>query len=134
MINIDDFGKVEIKIGTILTAEKVENADKLLRLTVDFGFVKKIVPPVAGALKEDGTPADPTITEEADVRQIVSGIAMHYPDPQVLVGKQCPFVTNLEPRTIKGLESRGMICATSGEGFFALLHPSAPVPPGSKIK
>ncbi|MFA6094827.1 MAG: hypothetical protein WC757_02990 [Candidatus Paceibacterota bacterium] len=134
MINIDDFGKVEIKIGTILTAEKVENADKLLRLTVDFGTTKKVVPAAEGAVKEDGTSADPTTIEEVDVRQIISGIAMHYLDPQVLVGKQCPFVTNLEPRTIKGLESRGMICATSGEGFFSLLHPSAPVPPGAKIK
>ena len=74
-ISIDDFKKVEIKIGEIKSAEKAENADKLLRLEVNFG---------------DHT------------RQIVSGIAEYYPEPNDLVGKKCPFITNLEPRNIRG--------------------------------
>jgi methionyl-tRNA synthetase len=108
MINIDDFKKVEIKIGEILTAEKVEGADKLLKFTVDF---KEEVP-----------------------RQILSGIALHYPDPQVLVGKKFPFVTNLEPRMLRGHESNGMIMAVSdAEGNFSLIEPTSSVASGSKI-
>lgn len=106
MISIDDFKKVEIRIGRILAAEKVENADKLLRLSVDLG---------------EGSP-----------RQIVSGIAEYFPDPSSLIGKECPFVANLEPRVIRGLESNGMILAVGApEGVFALLHPDREVPPGS---
>ncbi len=112
MISIDDFKKVEIGIGHILSAEKVEDADKLLRLSVDFG-------------------------EEAP-RQIVSGISAYFPDPQALVGKKCAFAMNLEPRTIRGLESQGMILAVSGgendEAFFSLLEVSQKVSPGSKVK
>ncbi len=108
MISIDDFQKVEIKVGHILSAEKVPETDKLLKLSVDFA---------------EGTP-----------RQIVSGISTYFPDPQALVGKKCAFAANLEPRTIKGLESQGMILAVSGEGFFSLLEAGADVPPGSSVK
>lgn len=107
-ISIDDFKKVEVKIGQILTAEKVEGADKLIRFTVDF-------------------------KEEAP-RQILSGIALHFPDPQALVGKKFPFVTNLEPRTIRGFESNGMIMAVSdSEGHFSLLESDPSILPGSRI-
>ncbi len=106
-ISIDEFKKGEIRIGTILSVEKVENADKLLRLRVDFG-------------------------EKS--RQIVSGIAAYYPDPALLVGVSCAFATNLEPRTIRGLVSDGMILAASTEdGMFSLLEAKG-VPPGTKIK
>lgn len=105
-ISFDDFKKVDIRIGTITHAEIVEGADKLLRLEVDFGEEK---------------------------RQIVSGIRGYVPDPAVLVGKQCPFAYNLAPRTIFGLESQGMIMAAGEEDSFALLHPSAPVPPGTTL-
>jgi len=109
MISIDEFKKVEITIGTILTAEKVPDADRLLRLTVDFG--------------------------EEKPRQIISGIAEYFPDPAALVGRQSPFVTNLEPRTIRGLESQGMILAVGvPEGVFSLMHPDHEVPPGSGAK
>ncbi len=112
MISIDDFKKLEIKIGHILSAEKVENADKLLKLSVDMG--------------------------EETPRQIVSGISMYFPDPQTLVGKKCAFAANLEPRTIRGLESQGMILAVNGgeEGgeFFSLLETSGDVLPGSAVK
>ncbi|MCX6736378.1 MAG: hypothetical protein NTZ13_04830 [Candidatus Parcubacteria bacterium] len=109
MINIDDFKKVEIKIGEILSAEKVENADKLLKLSVGFG--------------------------EETPRQIVSGIALYFPDISVLVGKKCAFATNLEPRIIRGLESNGMILAVSTEdGKFSLLETNNDIPAGETIK
>src|SRR3989344_3519888 len=111
-ITIDDFKKLEIKIGEILSAEKVEDADKLLKLSVDFG-------------------------EEAP-RQIISGISSYFPVPPALVGKKCVFAANLEPRTIRGFESQGMILAVNGENngeqFFSLLETSANVVPGSQVK
>jgi methionyl-tRNA synthetase len=109
MITIDDFKKIEIKIGEILSAEKVPDTDKLLRLSVAMG-------------------------EEAP-RQIVSGIAAHFPAPSALVGKKCAFAANLEPRVIRGLESNGMILAVSAEdGKFSLLEVSSDMPAGSVIK
>ena len=112
MITIDDFAKVEIRIGLILSAEKIEGSDKLLKLSVDMG-------------------------EEAP-RQIVSGIAAFFPDPQALVGTRCAFAANLEPRTIRGFESQGMILAVSGQtdgaDFFSLLETLPAVPPGSRVK
>ena len=107
MATIDEFKQIEMKIGTIISAEKVENADKLLRLMVDFN-------------------------EDAP-RQILSGIAEFYV-PEELVGKQCPFVTNLEPRTIRGLESNGMILAVGIEGRAVLLHPDRLVDSGSGLR
>lgn len=107
-ISYDDFAKLEIKIGTIRSVEIVPDADKLLRLEVDFG--------------------------EEEFRQIVSGIRTYFDDIQELVGKQCPFITNLEPRTIRGLVSNGMILAASIEDAFALLHPSIELPSGTKLK
>jgi methionine--tRNA ligase beta chain len=108
LINIDEFKKLEIKIGHILSAEKIEGADKLLKLSVDMG--------------------------EEKPRQIVSGIALFFPEPGVLVGKKCAFAANLEPRVIRGFESQGMILAVNGEGFFSLLETSADVTPGSTVK
>jgi methionyl-tRNA synthetase len=114
MISYDDFAKLEIKIGTILSVEIVEDADKLLRLSVD-----------VGESDEEGNPKP---------RQIISGIRTYFEDPQVLVGRQCPFLTNLEPRVIRGFESQGMILAASTPESFALLHPHAPIVSGAKIK
>lgn len=109
MINYEDFSKLEIKVGKILSAEKIPDTDKLLRLSVDMGEV---------------TP-----------RQIVSGISAHYPDPLTLVGTKCAFVANLEPRTIRGFESQGMILAVSNEeGAFSLLKVSEDIPAGLKVK
>ena len=107
-IRYDDFAKVEISLGTILSVEVVPDADKLLRLEVDFG--------------------------EETPRQILSGIREYFDDPLVLVGKQCPFVTNLAPRTIRGLESNGMILAANTPDAFALLHPSQPLANGTTLK
>lgn len=109
MITIDDFSKVEMHIGHITAVERVPDTDKLLRLAVDFG--------------------------EAEPRQVVSGIAGYFDDPQVLVGKRCPFVTNLEPRTIRGLESQAMIVAVhTDDGAFSILEPTmAEMPAGTKL-
>lgn len=108
MISYDDFAKVEIRIGEIMSVEIIEDADKLLKLSVDFG-------------------------EEAP-RQIVSGIRTYFEDPQSLVGVKCPFITNLEPRVIRGFESQGMILAASNDGTLALLYPSSDVPVGTRLK
>lgn len=105
-ITIDDFAKVEIRIGTVLEAEKVPDADKLIRLQFDFG------------------------DEE---RQVMSAIAEFYPDPSVLVGKQIAVCVNLEPRKFRGYESQGMIMATDNEEGVVLLTPEKIVKPGSKI-
>jgi methionyl-tRNA synthetase len=69
------------------------------------------------------------------VRQIVSGISLYYPDPLVLVGKKCMFVTNLEPRKIKGFDSNGMLFALSTpDGKFSILEPNSDIPEGTKAK
>ncbi len=107
-ISYGDFAKLEIKIGTILSVDIVEGADKLLKLMVEIG--------------------------EENPRQIVSGIRTFFEDPQLLVGKQCPFITNLEPRVIRGLESQGMIMAASNEEEFSLLYPSVVMKAGSVVK
>jgi methionyl-tRNA synthetase len=108
MIAIEDFQKVEIRAGKILSAERVPETDKLLKLSVDLG--------------------------EETPRQIISGIAAHFPDPMTLVGLTCAFAANLEPRVIRGLESQGMIMAASNtEGAFSLLILND-VPPGTKVK
>lgn len=137
MITYDDFAKVEIRAGRILSAEKVPETDKLLRLSVDFGV---IIPPavVATVSTEVASDTPVEIPVEApvpvrDVRQIVSGISAYFPEPSVLVGKTCMFVTNLEPRKIKGLESNGMLFALStSDGAFSLLEPGAGIPEGTR--
>jgi methionine--tRNA ligase beta chain len=105
-INIDDFHNVEIMVGEILAAERIEGSNKLLKLRVSFG------------------------DEE---RQVLSGIAAYFPDPAVLVGRRTPFVTNLEPRQIMGLESQAMLLATGGgETPLSLFETSAPA--GAKVR
>jgi methionine--tRNA ligase beta chain len=107
-ISIDDVKKVEIRIGKILSAENIEGSEKLLKLSVDFG---------------EDTP-----------RTVLSGIAKYFPGGEGLAGIKCAFVANLEPRAMMGMESQGMILATSGENFFSLLKVSDDVPAGSIIK
>ncbi|MDO8548196.1 MAG: methionine--tRNA ligase [bacterium] len=106
-ISIDDFKKVEIRVGEIVSAEKIEGSDKLLKLKVNFG------------------------TEE---RQVLSGIAGWFPEPQTLVGKRVPFVTNLAPRMMMGLESHAMILATGGEADAPLSLFETNAAPGSKVR
>lgn len=142
MINIDQLKQVEIKIGEIISAEKVEGADKLLKLMVNFGT--KVSPPiatevpvsVASAMESTSSVVEAVPSEvEKDVRQIISGIAPYFSDPVTLVGLKCAFVTNLEPRTIRGLQSNGMILATGGGNDpFTLLRANADTVPGSLIR
>lgn len=105
-ITIDEFSKIEVQIGTVRLAERVPETDKLFRLMVDFN-------------------------EESGPRQIVSGIAAYVSDPESLVGRQLAFVTNLEPRMIRGLESNGMLFAVGSEESFAFVIPDREVPPGT---
>ena len=105
-ISIDDLAKVHVQVGTVLSAEQVPDTDKLLKLSVEIG-------------------------EPTGPRQIVSGINEYVSSPEELVGKQLAFVTNLKPRTIKGLESNGMLFAVGNKDTFAFLSPSKDVPPGT---
>ena len=107
-ISFAQFAELEIVIGTILTVSVVPDADRLLLLKVDVG--------------------------EAEPRQIVSGIREYFTDEQELVGRQCPFVINLEPRKIRGLESNGMILASHTESIFSLLTPTPALPPGTPVR
>lgn len=107
-ISFDDFMKLDIRVGTIVSVKAVPDTDKLLKLTVDIG--------------------------EEEPRQIVSGIKHFFADFTVLEGRQAPFVINLEPRTIKGLESQGMIMAVGDADTFSLLSPEKAVPPGTPVR
>lgn len=106
-LSLDEFKRADIRVGTVLEAQRVPDTDKLLRLEVDLG--------------------------EETHRQILSGIA-EYVDPNDLKGRQLLFVTNLEPRIIRGLASNGMLLATGEGDDFTLLVPAKPVPPGSPIR
>ena len=107
MINIEEFLKVEIKMGKILSAERIEGSEKLLKLSIDLG--------------------------EESPRQILSGVAKAVGDPSELVGKTVPIIANLAPRMMMGMESQGMmLCADNGTPVF--LHPSSDVSPGSVVK
>ena len=106
MITFSDFRKMEIKIGKIISAEKVEGTDKLIRLEINLGEEK---------------------------RQLVAGIAKYY-GPEELINKEIPVLINLEPRKIKGIESQGMLLAVVEGERPVLLHPDKEVSPGSMIK
>jgi len=106
LISYDDFAKIDIRVATILSAEKVPKTDKLLHLKVDIG------------------------NEE---RELVAGIAEHY-KPEDLLGKQALMLVNLEPRTIRGIKSQGMILAIESEGNLTLAVPEKYSPPGSVVK
>jgi methionyl-tRNA synthetase len=105
-IVFDDFGKIDLKVGTIVSAEKVEKADKLLQLQVDLGF---------------------------EVRTIVSGIALHF-EPAAIVGKQVVVVANLAPRKMRGIMSNGMILmAEDAIGKLHFVSPEAVINAGSNV-
>jgi methionine--tRNA ligase beta chain len=105
-IVFDDFAKIDLKVGTIISAEKVEKADKLLKLQIDLGF---------------------------ETRTVVSGIALHF-SPADIVGKQVVVVANLAPRKMRGIESNGMILmAEDAEGKLKFVAPDAGVNNGSGV-
>jgi methionyl-tRNA synthetase len=105
-IQFDDFAKIDLKVGTIVTAEKVEKADKLLKLSVDLGF---------------------------ETRTIISGIALHF-QPEDIIGKQVTVVTNLAPRKMRGIESNGMILmAEDKSGKLHFINPEKAIDTGSNV-
>ncbi len=105
-ISINDFAKVELKTAEVLEVEKVEEADKLLRLQIKIG---------------------------EENRQIVAGIAEHY-SPEELVGKKIVVVANLKPAVIRGVESNGMLLAVSTNDSVVLVTPEdTDVPSGLKV-
>ncbi len=104
-MTIDEFQKVDLRVGTVVSAERIEGSEKLLKLSVDIG----------------------------EPRQILSGIAKSYA-PEDLAGRQVVIAANLEPRTIMGMESQGMILAAhGGNGEPIVLSVEREVPAGSKI-
>jgi methionyl-tRNA synthetase len=106
-VSFDDFSRIDIRTATILEAEKVPKTDKLLKLKIDTGI---------------------------DIRTIVSGIAEYY-EPEAIIGKQISIVANLEPRKIKGIESKGMILmAEDKNGKLVMVTPADKVSNGSMIK
>lgn len=120
MLSFDDFKKLDIRIGTIMSAQRIPDTEKLLKLLVDVG--------------------------EGEPRHIIAGIAL-YKAPEDLVGVQCPFVVNLEPKKLKGEESQGMLLAVGAKSLegaseheaesvpaITLLHPEREVLPGSTVR
>jgi len=107
MITFNDFKKLEIRIGKVISAEKVPDSDKLVKLIFDIGL---------------------------EERQILAGIAEHFSDFSALIGKEMPILVNLEPKTMRGYTSYGMILATESDGSPVLLHPAQEVPPGSVMR
>jgi methionine--tRNA ligase beta chain len=105
MINIDEFRKVDLRVGTVKSAEPHPNADKLLVLRVDLG---------------------------AEERQIVAGIRGQY-DPAALVGRQIVVVANLEAAKLRGIESQGMLLAASDGDRIVILTADKTVTPGAKV-
>lgn len=104
-IEYSDFAKLDIRICKIKRAERVEGADKLLKLTVDVG---------------------------SETRTLMAGIAESY-KPEDVEGKQIPMLFNLAPRKLRGVESQGMILAADVKGKAILLHPDKKVPEGSRV-
>jgi methionyl-tRNA synthetase len=108
LISIDTFAQIDLRVGQIVTAERIPRADKLLRLSVDLG--------------------------EAEPRQLLAGIAEFY-TPEALVGQRIIVVANLQPRTLRGLESQGMLLAASaadGKPLLATVPVDTPV--GSRLR
>lgn len=108
MISFKDFQKLDLRVGEVLSAEPVPNADKLLKLTVDIGD---------------------------EQRTMVAGVALSY-KPEELVGRSVVVVANLEPATIRGVRSEGMILAGWVQGddtSISIVAPQRPLPKGSKV-
>jgi methionyl-tRNA synthetase len=105
-ISFEEFQKLELRAGCILAAEPVPKANRLVKLTVDLG---------------------------SEQRTVVAGIAESYA-PEALIGKRIILVANLAPRTLRGIESQGMVLAAEENGRIVLAGFDAPVSPGAKVK
>ena len=105
-ISMNEFAKLDVRIGRIVTAEKIQGSKKLIKLDVDVGD---------------------------ETRQLVAGIAEEY-TPEELIGKFVPILVNMKPATLMGVESRGMILAVDVEGKPILLQPDQDVPAGSRVR
>ena len=136
-VSYDEFKKMDMRVGTIRTVEPVEGTDKLLKCQIDFGEFEEVVPPVTSG---DATDDSTEIVAEAPtpapkLRQIVSGIREYFPEYEKLVGKQVLYIVNLEPRMIRGVESRGMLMAVDGkDGKPVFLSPEVEVNAGSHVR
>jgi methionyl-tRNA synthetase len=108
VVQYDDFAKLELRVALVRTAERVEGADKLVKLTVDAG--------------------DP------EPRTIVAGIAQAYPDPQALVGKRIVVVANLAPRPLRGITSHGMLLAAGEAPNLCVVTVGESIAPGTRVK
>lgn len=106
MITYDEFVKIELRVATVLAAERVDGSEKLLKLQIDLG---------------------------SEQRQLIAGIGKAY-EPEQLVGKQIVVVANLEPRMLMGLESNGMLLAADTETGPVVLVPEKEMSAGAKIK
>jgi methionyl-tRNA synthetase len=106
LIGIEDFGKVDLRVGKIVAAERVEKSDKLVKLTVDIG---------------------------TETRQVVAGIGRSYA-PEELMGRTIVIVANLKPAKLMGVESRGMLLAASSGDVLSVVTPDREIKPGSKVK
>ena len=104
-ISFSDFQKIDLRVAIITAAEKVEGADRLLKVQIDLG---------------------------AEERQLVAGVAQHY-EAEALVGRRIVVVANLEPATIRGVESQGMLLAASADGQLGLLTPDSDLPAGARV-
>lgn len=105
MITFDDFRKIDLRVAKVLKAEKVENTEKLLKLDLDLG---------------------------SEARQVVAGIAKFY-DPKDLIGRSVIIVFNLEPRTLLGIESQGMLLAANDQEKIAIIRPDKEISLGTRV-
>lgn len=106
LINMNEFARLDVRIGKIANAERIKGSKKLIKLDVDVGD---------------------------ETRQLVAGIAEEY-TPEALIGKFVPILANLKPAKLMGVESRGMILAVDVDGKPVLLHPDKEVPAGSHVR
>ena len=106
IIDINEFARLDLRVGRIANAERIEGSKKLIKLEVDIGN---------------------------EQRQVVAGIAEEY-RPESLIGELVPVLVNLKPAKLRGVESQGMILAVDVNGKPILLHPDKEVPAGSRIR
>ena len=134
-VSYEDFKKMDIRVGTIRAVEPVEGTDKLLKCMIDFGETEVIAEvPIEGAETAVAVSA-PVTAPLPKLRQIVSGIREFFPEYETLVGKQALYIVNLEPRTIRGIESQGMLLAVDGKDSQPVfLVPEVEVNPGSRVR